>query len=65
MTSNRYWLDRANETRLLAEEITHPPSKRELLKIAEAYSRLAERARTSRQALSIKSTKSNKVDDVQ
>ena len=62
MTSTPYWLDRANEARLLAEEITHPPSKRELLKIAEAYARLAERARTSGQALS---TKSNKVDNAQ
>ena len=62
MTSTRYWLDRANETRLLAEEITHPLSKRELLKIAEAYSRLAERAQTSGQA---PSTKSNKVDNAQ
>ena len=62
MTSTRYWLDRANETRLLAEEITHPLSKRELLKIAEAYSRLAERVQTSGQA---PSTKSKKVDNAQ
>jgi hypothetical protein len=40
----RYWQDRAEEARLAAEEITHPPSKREMQQIALAYDRLAKHA---------------------
>jgi hypothetical protein len=46
----QYWLDRAEEARLHAEEMTHPPAKREMLLIAAGYRRLAEHAleRTAR-----------------
>jgi hypothetical protein len=40
----QYWLDCAEEARLVSEEITHPPSKREMQQIAAAYRRLAKRA---------------------
>jgi hypothetical protein len=40
----RYWQDRAEKARLAAEEITHPPSKREMQQIASAYDRLAKHA---------------------
>ena len=46
----RYWLDRAEEARLQAEDLTHPPAKREMLLIAAGYRRLAAHAqeRTAR-----------------
>ena len=46
----QYWLDRAEEARLHAEEMTHPPAKREMLLIAAGYQRLAQHAeeRTAR-----------------
>ena len=46
----QYWLDRAEEARLQAEEMTHPPAKREMLQIAAGYRRLAQHAeeRTAR-----------------
>jgi hypothetical protein len=40
----QYWLDRAEEARLHAEEMTHPPAKREMLQIAAGYQRLAQHA---------------------
>jgi hypothetical protein len=40
----QYWLDRAEETRLLADEMTYPDLRREMLKVAAGYRRLAERA---------------------
>ena len=39
-----YWLDRAEEARRQAEEMTHPPAKREMLVIAAGYERLAQHA---------------------
>jgi hypothetical protein len=46
----QYWLDRAEEAHLQAEEMTHPPAKREMLQIAAGYRRLANHAeeRTAR-----------------
>jgi hypothetical protein len=40
----QYWLDRAEEVRLQAEQMTNADTKRELLIIAAAYRRLAEHA---------------------
>jgi hypothetical protein len=40
-----YWLDRAEEAQLQAEEMTHPPAKREMLLVAAKYRRLAQHAR--------------------
>jgi hypothetical protein len=40
-----YWLDRAEEARLQAEEMTHPPARREMLLVAAGYRRLAQHAR--------------------
>jgi hypothetical protein len=46
----QYWQERAEEARLQAEEMTHPPAKREMLLIAAGYQRLAQHAeeRTAR-----------------
>jgi hypothetical protein len=46
----QYWLDRASSARNQAEEMTHPPAKREMLLIAAKYRRLAQHAqeRTAR-----------------
>jgi hypothetical protein len=46
----QYWLDRAEEARLQAEEMTQPAAKREMLLIAAGYRRLAQHAeeRTAR-----------------
>jgi hypothetical protein len=46
----QYWLDRAEEARLQAEEMTHPPARREMLLIAAGYGRMAQHAleRTAR-----------------
>ena len=46
----QHWLDCAEEARLQAEEMTHPPAKREMLLIAAGYQRLAQHAeeRTAR-----------------
>jgi hypothetical protein len=45
-----YWLDCAEEAQLQAEEMTHPPAKREMLLVAAKYRRLAQHAeeRTAR-----------------
>ena len=46
MTSNadaQVWLTRAEQTRRLAEQMTHPATRRELLLIAELYQGQAER----------------------
>jgi hypothetical protein len=40
----QYWRDRAQEARLAAEDMVHPPSKREMQQIAAAYQRLAKHA---------------------
>jgi hypothetical protein len=37
----QYWLDRAEEARLQAEEMTYADSRREMLKVAAAYRLLA------------------------
>jgi len=39
-----YWLERAFEARRQAEEMTHPPAKREMLLIAAGYELLAQHA---------------------
>ena len=46
----QHWLDCAEEARLQAEEMTHPPAKREMLMIAAGYQRLGQHAeeRTAR-----------------
>jgi hypothetical protein len=46
----QHWLDRAEEARLQAEEMTHPPAKLQMLQIAAGYRRMAQRAeeRTAR-----------------
>jgi len=46
MTSNadaQVWLTRAEQTRRLAEQMTHPATRRELLLIADLYRLQAER----------------------
>jgi hypothetical protein len=40
----QYWLDRAEEARLQAEQMTNADTKREMLVIAAAYRRLAQHA---------------------
>jgi hypothetical protein len=40
----RYWLARAEDARRHAEEMTHPPARREMLQIAASYQRLAKHA---------------------
>jgi len=40
----QFWLDRAEEAQLQAEELTHPPARREMLMIAAGYRRLAQHA---------------------
>jgi hypothetical protein len=40
----KHWLDRAKETRALAEQIADPEAKRTMLKNADDYERLAQRA---------------------
>ena len=47
MTSNadaQVWLVRADVYRRLAEQMTHPSTRREVLQLADEYRRLAERA---------------------
>jgi len=47
MTSNadaQVWLTRAEQTRRLAKQMTHPATRRELLLIAELYQGQAQRA---------------------
>jgi hypothetical protein len=39
-----HWHSRAEETRLLAEQVIDPEAKTTILKIAEEYDRLARRA---------------------
>jgi len=39
-----YWLDRAEEVQLIAEDMTHPESRAQMLRVAETYKRLAQRA---------------------
>jgi len=40
----KHWLDRAKEARALAEQIGDPETKRTMLKNADDYERLAQRA---------------------
>jgi hypothetical protein len=40
----KHWLDRAKEARTLAEQMDDPEAKRTMLKNADDYERLAERA---------------------
>jgi hypothetical protein len=46
----QYWLDRAEEARLLADEMIYPDLRCEMLNVAAGYRRLAEHAleRTAR-----------------
>ena len=43
-TDPQYWLNLAEGARLQATEMTHPAAKREMMKIADAYRRLAQHA---------------------
>ena len=40
----KHWLDRAKEARALAEQMSDPEAKRTMLKNADDYERLAQRA---------------------
>jgi hypothetical protein len=40
----KHWLDRAKEARALAEQMDNPEAKRTMLKNADDYERLAQRA---------------------
>ena len=40
----QYWRDRAEEARLHAAEMTHPPARREMLLVAAGYRRMAQHA---------------------
>lgn len=44
LNNSGHWLQRAQETRRLAENISDAETKRTLMKIAEEYERLAQRA---------------------
>ena len=46
----QYWLDRAEEAQLRAEDMTYPDTRRELLKVAAEYRRLARYAESARTA---------------
>jgi hypothetical protein len=46
LNNSGHWLQRAQETRRLAESISDAETKKTLLKIAEEYERLARRAAT-------------------
>ena len=41
----KHWLDRAKEARALAEQMNDPEAKRTMLKNADDYERLAQRAK--------------------
>jgi hypothetical protein len=41
----KHWLERADEARSIADQISDPDSKRMMLRIAEDYERLANHAR--------------------
>ena len=42
--SPKYWQERAEEARTMAEAMSDPDAKREMLGIAESYERIAKRA---------------------
>jgi hypothetical protein len=44
INDSKHWLDRATEARALAEQIADPEAKRTMLKNADDYERLAQRA---------------------
>jgi hypothetical protein len=44
ITDPKHWRDRAEEARLLAEDINDPHSKETMRRIAKEYDRLADRA---------------------
>jgi hypothetical protein len=44
----KHWLDRAKEARALAEQMDDPEAKRAMLKNADDYERLAQRAQERR-----------------
>jgi hypothetical protein len=48
----RYWLDRADRARYVAESMTDPELKRMMLDVAAGYERLAKRAEERRRHLS-------------
>jgi hypothetical protein len=48
--SGEYWLERAEEARTIAEYMSHPETKRQMLGIAESYVRLADHVREEKEA---------------
>jgi predicted Rossmann-fold nucleotide-binding protein len=40
----KYWRERAEEARMVADELTDPDSKRRMLRVADDYEELAKRA---------------------
>jgi hypothetical protein len=46
-----YWLLRAEEARVIAEQMRYPEARLSMLQIAEIYTRLAERLRVPAQQL--------------
>lgn len=43
----KHWQERAEETRVLADMLTDPKARSQMLEVASAYDRMAERAATS------------------
>ena len=41
-----YWRDRAEEARIVVDQLTHPGAKKAVLQLAESYERLARAAET-------------------
>ena len=45
LDDSEHWLNRAGEARALADDLNDPETRRSMLRIADEYERLAERAR--------------------
>lgn len=53
----RHWRLRAEETRILAEDIVDKSARREMLKIANSYERMAQLARDNHLAVNSRPSK--------